>query len=285
MKKTLILFLILLCGIAFGYPEHRSVSSEERIVRGGISSSDSSDVDPVVVFFRGERTVSDSSGFFSFIKKSDAEAFDVVPFRQKMMKSINGGAALESVSPLLKTKMKDDTYHLLITKNIEPVLEGANNIVGFKQIPGEPYLCFSCKAQNAANLSNDDILIKPKSIEKRNFLYEPSRTIILLLNPKRVESIEYWPFKLDHQFIQIPKVRLLPEEKIAQAKANKRKFMNQDLSAEDGEKVSVVVGGNQHRQSVKSHFKALEFEPFFESADQVVMTKRIGRNQLVEVRL
>jgi hypothetical protein len=277
-----ILFCLALCGVVLAPAEYRAISSDERILRGGIYSAESSSVEPVVVFFRGERTVSDSSGFFSFVKKSDPEVFDVVPFRQKMMKSINGGAQLESISPMLKTKVKDDTYHILITKNIEPVLEGENNIVGFKQVAGEPHLCFSFKAQNAEGLAPEDILIKPKSIEKRNFLYEPSRTIIVLLNPKRVESIEYWPFKLDSQFIQLPKIKLLPEDKIAQAKANKRKSMGQSAS---DEVAPVVVGGNHMRQSVKSYFKALEFEPFFEPADQIVMTKRIGKNQLVEIRL
>lgn len=289
MKKIVVVILMcLLAGSVLAGDKPRSVSSGERIMKGAIVGPAGMPIDTVVTLFRGERAEIDSSGFYSFVKKADAEVFDIVPFKQKMMKALgensSGDEVQAQISPLLTSNIKEDKYYLLITKNIESITEGINDISGFRQKEGEPHLFFSFIAQNTTAVEHEDILIKPTSIEKRNYVYAPDKTIIVLMNPNRVKSISYWPFKLDNQFIQIPRIELLSEEEIAEIKSAKPQ---NDLSveSEDEPKVQAFARANLTKQSLKSQMLGLDVSPFFESQDPAVVSKLIGRKQLVEVRL
>ena len=289
MKKIVVVILMcLLAGNLLVAEKSRSVSSGERIMKGAIVGPAGMPIDTVVTLFRGERAEIDSSGFYSFIKKADAEVFDVVPFKQKMMKALGDNSSrddtLVQISPLLTSNIKEDKYYLLITKNIEPITEGINDISGFRQKAGEPHLFFSFIAQNTEAVVNEDILIKPTSIEKRNYVYAPDKTIIVLMNPNRVKSISYWPFKLDNQFIQIPRLELLSEEEILDIKSAKPQVEVQ-IESGDEPKVTTFARANLVKQSLKSQMLGLDVSPFFEAQDPAIVSKLIGRKQLVEVRL
>jgi hypothetical protein len=289
MNKIVAVILIgLLAAGVFAVDKQRSISSGERIMKGAIVGPAGMPIDTVVTLFRGERAEIDSSGFYSFVKKADAEVFDIVPFKQKMMKALGEDSSrddsLAQISPLLKSNIKEDKYYILITKNIEPITEGINDISGFRQKAGEPHLFFSFIAQNAESVSSEDILIKSTSIKKRNYVYAPDKTIIILMNPNRVKSISYWPFKLDSQFIQIPRLELLSEEEISEIKSAKPRIES-PVESESESKPEIFMGGNLARQSLKSQLLGLDVAPFFEAQDSAVISKFIGRKQFVEVRL
>ena len=285
----------LLLSVAFvveGAPV-QTIASNERILMGSILAPDRSQIEPFTVLFRGEKKETDGSGFFSFVKKADKETFETIPFSQKMLQAKSGGEKINmpdeeaiSVSPLLSTSGKRDKFYVLVTKDLEPVLEGTNDISGFRQHSGSPHLFFSCIAQNA-QANEVEILIKPTSIEKRNFLYDPSRTIVILMNPNRVKKIEYSPFKLDSQFIQLPRIVLQTEAEINGRKQSKvgGKADSDDVAKSDSEAVDTSKKSNLARQSVKSNMYGLDLAPFFEAPDTVELSKRISRNQLVEIRL
>lgn len=282
-----------------------TISSNERILKGALVAPDRSHMESFVVLFRGEKRETDSSGFYTFSKKADRETFESAPFKQKMTQSLQGKSAVLSSgvlsapdysgSPLLSTPVHDDKFYILITKDIEPVLEGTNDISGFRQVAGAPHLFFSTIVQNSER-ADEDVLIKPRSIEKRNYLFAPDRTIVILMNPNRVAKIEYWPFKLDSQFIQLPRIILQTEEEIAGRKGEKKAMPLEEGAGEDEleaqtseksllPKVARSRKANLARQSVKSQMYGLDMAPFFETPDTVEVSKRIARNQLVEIRM
>ena len=276
VAAIILLNSVLMCAPAL------SVASADRILMGSIVAPDRSKVESFSVLFRGEKKETDGSGFFTFVKKDDKEAFESLSLKQKMMQAKQQeGAAMPddvavSVSPLISSVGRSDKFYILITKDLAPVVSGTNDISGFRQLSGAPHLFFSCIAQNS-NAEDVEILIKPTSIEKRNFLYDPSKTIVILMNPNRVKKLEYAPFKLDSQFIQLPRIILQSEDEIFERKQSKESVSQDPVLSSKKE--------NLVRQSVKSNMYGLDLAPFFETPDSVELSKRIGRNQYVEIRL
>lgn len=275
-------------GFVFAAPEgpvkSASLMASDTIMQGAILSHDRADMDPIIVMFRGERAIVDQNGFFSFVKKNDHEAFEPIPFKKKMMKVIDEGpedamppmeASPAIISPLLTPTIKQDKFYLLITQSFEQVIEGLNDVSGFRQIAGAPHLFFSFIAQNSVR-PNGEIVIKPTSLEKRNYLYAPDRTIVVLMNPNRVKKLEYWPFELGSQFIQIPRIVLLTEQEILERKLSK----NPELGA-----VKTTNTNNIGRQAAKSNFLSLELKPFFEEQDKVVVWKKQRKDQPVKIEM
>lgn len=238
----------------------------DHILQGAIIAHDRADMEPVAVMFRGERTTVDKNGFFSFVKKNDHEVFEPVSLKKKMSKPVKDieASVAPVASPMLTPTIKHDKFYLLISQNFEHVAEGLNDVSGFRQVAGKPHLFFSFIAQNSTR-PNGEIVIKPTSLEKRNYVYAPDRTIVVALNPNRVKKLEYWPFELGSQFVQLPRIVLLSEEEIRQRKIEK----NPEL-----EDVLAVDANNLARQAVKSNFLSLELKPFFEDQDKVVVWKK-----------
>jgi len=279
------------------------IASGERILKGAIVAHGQSHMGSFEVLFRGKKCASDSSGFYTFTVESPKEAFEPTPFKQKMMKSMHAQGVPDkpvpfdhsdggvNASPLLSSKGHPDKYYILISKDVEPVLEGTNDISGFRQVAGAPHLFFSCLAQNSQSAEDDDIVIKPRSMEARNYLYAPDKTIVILMNPNRVAKIEYWPFKLDSQFIQLPRIVLQTEDEILNRKRLKKASQDDQMAQEGSdlvEREQSVLGlrkANLHHQSVKSQMYGLDLAPYFETPDVLEVSKRISRNQLVEIRM
>ena len=256
--------------------------ASDTIMQGAIMAHDKAEMEPIVVMFRGERTTVDHNGFFSFVKKNDQEAFEPIPFKKKMMQVIDEGVDATpaadtsvSVSPLLTPTIKQDKFYLLITQSFEHVVEGLNDVSGFRQVAGAPHLFFSFIAQNSVR-PNGEIVIKPTSLEKRNYLYAPDRTIVVLMNPNRVQKLEYWPFELESQFIQIPRIVLLTEQEIFERKLSK----NPELAG-----MQSAAANNIGRQAAKSNFLSLELKPFFEEQDKVVVWKKQRKDQPVKIEM
>ena len=257
-------------------PLKQSLAATDQIMQGALVSHDRADMDPIVVMFRGERGTVDKNGFFSFVKKSNREAFEALPLKQKMVTAAESASLSSPESSLFTPSLADDKYYLLITKNIEAVFEGQNDIAGFRQIAGEPHLFFSFIAQNSER-ANADVLIKPTSLEKRNFVYAPDKTIVVLMNPNRVSKVEYWPMKLDPQFVQIPRIVLLTEKEIEERKLEKNPEL--DLSA------VLSPGNNIGRQAFKSNMRGLELKPLFEEQNKFVVWKKQRKDQPVKVEM
>ena len=262
-----------------------TLMASDTIMQGAIMAHDKADMDPIVVMFLGERTTVDQNGFFSFVKKNDREAFEPIPFKKKMMQVIDESGddiplvspvdSLPVVSSLLPPNTKQDKFYLLITQSFEHVVEGLNDVSGFRQIAGAPHLFFSFIAQNSVR-PNGEIVIKPTSLEKRNYLYAPDRTIVVLMNPKCVQKLEYWPFELGSQFIQIPRIVLLTEQEIHERKLSKKPELAE---------VQSTTANNIGKQAAKSNFLSLELKPFFEEQDKVVVWKKQRKDQPVKVEM
>lgn len=287
IKKLALLSLLSFVGGVAAMPDvaaKKSVKLElqatDHILQGAVVAPDKADMEPVVVMFRGERASVDKNGFFSFVKKNHQEAFEPIPFKKKMTQAIDARDTGEevpavSVSPLITPGIKADKYYLLITQSFQHVVEGLNDVSGFRQIAGAPHLFFSFIAQNSTR-PNGEIVIKPTSLEKRNYLYAPDKTIVVLMNPNRVKKLEYWPFELGSQFIQLPRIVLLSEQEILERKLEKDPTRADLLSPS---------ANNLGRQAVKSNFLSLEMRPFFEEQDKVVVWKKQRKDQPVKVEM
>jgi hypothetical protein len=275
------------------------IASGERILKGAIVVPGQSYTGAFEVLFRGKKCASDPSGFYTFPVEAPKETFEATPFKQKMMKSMQAHSAPDqplpfmqaedsvNESPLLSSKGHPDKYYILISKSVEPVFEGTNDISGFKQKEGAPHLFFSCFAQNSASAEEPNIVIKPRSMVSRNYTYAPDKTIVILMNPNRVAKIEYWPFKLDSQFIQLPRIILQTEDEIIDRKRSK-KVSSSDEGVLDDDAPRAASGirkDNLMRQSIKSQMYGANLAHCFEAPDVVEVSKRIARNQWVDIRM
>lgn len=287
MKKIYIrsLALLAITGflglIAVGQPMV-TVHSDEQILKGALVATDRDNLEPFVIRFRSEQRLSDSNGFFSFSKKADNEIFEDLPIRSKIQRAMNDVSVREIDSALatphkssLITPVRNaDKYYLLISKQVVPVTDGVNNVTGLRQPADEPHLFFSFVAQNTAQ-SEIPVIIKPRSLEKRNYLLPADRTIIISLNPCRVKKVEYWPFKLKPQFLQMPRVVLKTDKEIAQEKMAKSEGAVQESA--------IPQSGHIATQAAKSLSRALPTWGLYEQNDGITVYKLNAKKQPIAI--
>lgn len=99
--------------------------------------------------------------------------------------------------PLDKNKNK---LHFLICKNVKPIIQKTNTIKGLNLFEKKPYKFFSFTKTGTTNSWQQ----KKETLKTKI----PKDSIIVLINPKYIETVEPWKIKLNNNFIALPKIKI-----------------------------------------------------------------------------
>jgi hypothetical protein len=126
---------------------------------------------------------------------------------------------------------KNTKYSIIISKNVQQNFENENTIKNLSIDPKKRYQYFSLKMTGTGD---NDWKLKEKKLDKKNFII-PRNCLVLMIDPKHVQSVELWNQSLNSEIIRMPRITL---------KADARKKLD--------------------RASVKSLLYSLNSNPFHE---------------------
>jgi hypothetical protein len=164
------------------------------------------------IYFNGKQIFNDQEGFFSF-QLDDADL----------------------------TK-----YALLVTKDVRFDFDKGNTVDHMSVRPDKNYKYYTFKRAGFSQFW----LQKEKSLQKKHFVI-PTRTIVVLVDPKYFDHLESWSVPLASHVVKLPKIMLKPEVKgKALARAGVKSLLRSlDTttfhSHELGENVPMPVQNNQ----------------------------------------
>jgi hypothetical protein len=251
--------------ILFGFlaASQPRVVSTEYIAKGQIVIPDEHEgAELFSVIHNGVKRFSDSEGFFSFTFSDDETSVN-----EQMKQALAGDDSKNRV--LQAAKPPSGRYYLLITKQVDGIYDG-NTVAAFRHDNKRPYLYVSFDFQNDATVEAPHI----KAEELVAGAYDPERTFIVLMNPKRVKRLSYWPVKLSGQFLQLPRIELKGQDEVFQNKQNKYSI----------EEARERAKKNTSLQGAKSVMTSLDLASFHDDPPSLLVLSKNSRGNLVEVR-
>lgn len=180
-------------------------SAKPKILKGSIKVNENwKNAPEFKIFFAGQETINNKEGFYSFNLKNNEDD-------------------LKKVS-------------ILICKELNPNFKGINTIKHLNINSDKPYKFFSFEQKEIIDDETKKVTDKvwdkrEKTIAEKNFIV-PKNCILILINPKYVETVENWNVKIDDNFIKLPQIILNNnfKEKIVQNQAAKSILRSLDFS-------------------------------------------------------